>query len=270
VNKNFSVKQMKSALIAIKGKISDPQWAMLRAHYVYRTLSMKKIAFYGGYGGNFRAGNSQYGSLCGRIARQLRFSPKYAHDQTYVIATGDEARDEKGHSQWRMDDVVTRALEELDCVKPITDEASEKKEPLFLRRIVRQTQRKALINARKGQGKFRFDVIALWGCCSVTGCSLGKILVASHIVPWAQATNRERLDPFNGMLLTPNFDKLVDLLLVSFNDDGSILLSKNLTAEAVEVLGVKKSSRLRFVRPATLLYLRRHRRLFRDSEKSRN
>lgn len=266
MGKNFSVKRMKSALIAIKDKISDPQWGMLRAHYVYRTLSMEKIAFYGGYADS-RAGNSQYGSLCGRIARQLRFSPTYEHDQTYAIASVTPERDEKGHSQWRMDDVVARALEELDWVKSISDDASEKKDSLFPRRIVRQTERKALISARKGQGRFRFDVIALWGCCSVTGCSLGKVLVASHIVPWAQATNRERLDPFNGLLLTPNFDKLVDLFLISFKDDGSILLSKNLTAEAVEGLGIQKSSRLRFVRPATLPYLQRHRRLFLHREK---
>jgi hypothetical protein len=56
------------------------------------------------------------------------------------------------------------------------------------------------------------------------------------------------------MLLRPNFDKLVDRLLISFQDDGSILLSKDLTTDALESLGIRKASKLRLVRPATLPY----------------
>ena len=90
-----------------------------------------------------------------------------------------------------------------------------------------------------------------------------RALVASHILPWAScATNEERLDPFNGLLLTPNLDKLVDCCLIAFNDDGSILISKDLSAEQRNILGVSKQSRLRFVRPAMRPYLRRHRQLF--------
>lgn len=113
---------------------------------------------------------------------------------------------------------------------------------------------------------FRNEVVALFsGCCAVTGCSLSQILIASHIVPWKDATDAERLDPFNGLLLTPNLDKLVDRLLIAFNDDGSILLSKSLSAEVRMTLGVNEQSRLRFMRPAVLPYLHRHRRLFLDS-----
>jgi len=105
--------------------------------------------------------------------------------------------------------------------------------------------------------------MALWGICAVTGCSLSRILVASHIVPWERCvTARERLDAFNGLLLTPNLDKLVDRFLISFNDDGSILLSKNLGTEERVILGVSEQSRLRFVRPAMRPYLQRHRELF--------
>lgn len=137
-------------------------------------------------------------------------------------------------------------------------------------REVLETEREALIKARVGQGNFRTDVIALWGCCAVTGCSLSKVLVASHIVSWASCqTNQERLDPFNGLLLTPNLDKLVDRCLVAFNDDGSILLSKELTAEERSILGVSERSKLRFVRPTMLPYLQKHRELFRAGEESR-
>jgi hypothetical protein len=255
--KPFPVDQLKSALVAIRPKISDPQMSMLRAHYLYRTLSMERIANFGGYG-EYRAGNSQYGTLCGHIAREVGFVSPGA--QTYTIAESVE-RDHNGDAQCRMDDAATKAIEQAGWFSQVAEEKPEPMQP----EKVPQTEREALIKARVGQGNFRTDVIALWGGCAVTGCSMSKILVASHLVRWAAcATNQERLDPFNGLLLTPNLDKLVDPLLIAFNDDGSILLSNELTAEERAILGVSEKSKLRFVRPAMLPYLQKHRRLFND------
>jgi hypothetical protein len=55
--------------------------------------------------------------------------------------------------------------------------------------------------------------------------------------------------------------------LISFKDDGSRLLSKDLSAETMAVLGVGEKSKLRFVRPAALPYLRRQRKLFLQRER---
>ena len=85
-----------------------------------------------------------------------------------------------------------------------------------------------LINARVGQGKFRSAVLRRAGYkCEVTGLANKAMLIASHIIPWASdaADNKNRLDPNNGLSLTPNIDKLFDCGLISFNDDG-LLLSK--------------------------------------------
>jgi HNH endonuclease len=255
MDKNFTIEQMKAALLTVRSKISEPQMSMLRAHYLYRTLSMERIATFGGYG-EYRAGNLQYGVLCGRIAEQLGFVHR---SKTYTIASGEE-NDSEGHFQWQMDDVVVTALGELRWFPP----SSEPAKSVIPSESPQETEREALIKARVGQGNFRTDVIALWGSCAVTGCSLSTILVASHLVPWAAcATNQERLDPFNGLLLTPNLDRLVDRLLIAFNDDGSILLSKELMADELAILGVTERSKLRFVRPAMLPYLQRHRELFR-------
>ena len=258
MDKYFTVEQVKAALLAIQSKISVPQMSMFRAHYIRRVASMQKIAFFGGYG-EYRAGNLQYGLLCGRIARQLRFTSP--GDQTYTIASVSPQHDSEGHSQWQMDDVIFKALDQLGWFNSISDEAPDTSDSPVDYGEVTATERNALIKARVGQGMFRTDVITLWGRCAVTGCALEKILVASHIVPWALATNKERLDPFNGLLLTPNFDKLLDRRLISFNNDGSILLSKAISSEAWAALGINKNSRLRFVRPASLPYLQRHRRL---------
>jgi predicted restriction endonuclease len=98
-----------------------------------------------------------------------------------------------------------------------------------------------------------------------------SILMASHIVPWAKCeTNKERLDPFNGLLLTPNLDKLFDQGLISFKNDGTVLLSKELGAKQRAALGVTERSRLRFVRPTMIPYLKRHRDLFSKKLRTRN
>ena len=55
------------------------------------------------------------------------------------------------------------------------------------------------------------------------------MLVASHIKPWRVATDLERLDPYNGLLLIPNLDKAFDSGLISFDDKGKILISNALS-----------------------------------------
>ena len=115
MEKPFPVEQVKAALLAIRDKVKDAQLRMLKAHYGCRTASMEQIANLGGYGENYRAGNLQYGVLCGRIASQLGFTPE--GNKTFTIATAlPDQPDEKGHAQWRMDDVVATALEELGWV----------------------------------------------------------------------------------------------------------------------------------------------------------
>jgi predicted restriction endonuclease len=166
-----------------------------------------------------------------------------------------------------MDPIVVDVLSDLNWFPLVPSETSNDLTPRVRRR--KETEREALTKARVGQGPFRLDVIALWGCCAVTGCVLSEILIASHIVPWKVATKAEKLDHFNGLLLTPNLDRLFDKFLITFNDDGSILLSKSLTSEAKAALGVSEQCRLRFVRPAMLPYLRRHRRRYLELEESR-
>lgn len=90
------------------------------------------------------------------------------------------------------------------------------------------TLRTALVQARLGQGQYRKDLIRLWnGQCSVTGYSDPRVLVASHIKPWYLANNKERLDARNGLLLTPNLDKVFDKGLITFDpsNGGRILFS---------------------------------------------
>jgi predicted restriction endonuclease len=98
------------------------------------------------------------------------------------------------------------------------------------------TEKSTLVNTRIGQGKFREQLVAYWRGCSVTKYTNLRFLVASHIKPWRDCSNEERIDPFNGLLLLPNLDKAFDLGYISFEETGKIQLSPELECGAV--LGV--------------------------------
>lgn len=127
---------------------------------------------------------------------------------------------------------------------------------------VGETEKMVLRRARIGQGQYRQGILDAWGrCCSVTGHGPESVLVASHIVAWkACASNRERLDVSNGLLLTPNLDKLFDRGLISFMDDGRLVLAKGLTDKEARNLGVRDGMGLRNVPAGIVPYLQRHRR----------
>jgi len=101
------------------------------------------------------------------------------------------------------------------------------------------TTREILAQARIGQGKFRNDVLSMWGLrCCVTGSQILDAIRASHIKPWSHSTNTERLDPNNGLPLVATLDALFDAGLVSFLDDGILITSERISAEEQKMLGL--------------------------------
>lgn len=123
-----------------------------------------------------------------------------------------------------------------------------------------ETEAQALISRRKGQEKYRRSQIELWeGKCALTGVSVLSLLNGSHAKAWQYSNNHERLDPFNGFLFEARIDRLFDKYLISFEDDGKILISKQLDLETQSLLGINSSMRLRRVYAQNLPYLRFHR-----------
>ena len=123
-----------------------------------------------------------------------------------------------------------------------------------------KTEKQSLIQARVGQGRFRAELIHLWnGRCSVTGYPDSRVLIASHIKPWFSSSNKERLDPNNGLLLTPNLDKVFDRGLISFDSNtGKILFSPNIVEPSALGLSDKMSiSKLDATTSNYLLYHQR-------------
>ena len=112
-------------------------------------------------------------------------------------------------------------------------------EEIIGKKIPINTEKENLVKCRIGQGDFREKLINYWNGCSVTKFQKIEILIASHIKPWRDSNNEERLDLFNGLLLTPNLDKLFDKGYISFDNNGKILISKELIN--YEILGIHKN-----------------------------
>lgn len=123
------------------------------------------------------------------------------------------------------------------------------------------TEAERLVVQRVGQDLFRRALLDYWqGRCCVTGLAVPELLRASHIRPWAQCeTDAQRLDVFNGLLLSPHLDALFDGGWVSFTESGDMLVSPALPAEAVTTLGLAEPMKLAGLRPEHNAYLEFHR-----------
>ena len=125
-----------------------------------------------------------------------------------------------------------------------------------------ETERAALRSARLGQGKFRNALMKRWnGKCPLSTVAHPKLLRASHIKPWSSSNNFERLDPANGLLLSAAYDAAFDALLVSFSDEGAILLAPDFPEEAARAAGIDSRARIHCLEDAARPYLAEHRAL---------
>lgn len=103
-----------------------------------------------------------------------------------------------------------------------------------------ETERKQVINSRRGQGLFRNRVAERERQCRITRVDRPEHLVASHIKPWRVANNNERLDGENGLFLTPSIDHLFNDGFISFRDNGGLIISPVAYSESLVRMGVPK------------------------------
>jgi len=101
------------------------------------------------------------------------------------------------------------------------------------------TTKEAVINARRGQGKFRSNVETVEKSCRLTGVTNPSLLIASHIRPWRSCeTAQQRLDAMNGLLLTPDADLLFDRGFITFENDGEMRVSSRFDLDDLRRLGL--------------------------------
>ena len=115
----------------------------------------------------------------------------------------------------------------------VTDEAEQRERELLNRRDIGETQKLQLVKARRGQGLFRARVEIRERGSRVTGVEEKPLLRASHIKPWRDCTDTEKLDGNNGLLLAPHVDHLFDRGFISFSMEGDVLVSSRLREKRI-------------------------------------
>lgn len=153
-------------------------------------------------------------------------------------------------------------------IQPELLDVSQVAEPIpdYAFKMPNETEREGLVTSRVGQGAFRKRIIHRWEYkCAVTDFNKLDILVASHIVPWSDAFDNERLDVNNGILLSPTYDALFDRHFITFENSGKIVLTDTIEAQAFQKIGVTGKERIRSFSEYNHIYLDRHRARFHET-----
>lgn len=159
--------------------------------------------------------------------------------------------------------VMLKRIAELFASLPDNPlEQYQKKLAEFSDTEIQKTEADRIVKERVGQDIYRDALMNYWGgACAVTGCTLKEALRASHAKPWKDCTSdAERLNVYNGFLLTANLDALFDKGYISFTDDGLIMLSSEFAFDGADMrgLGINSDMKLRWVEDRHLEFLDYH------------
>ena len=114
--------------------------------------------------------------------------------------------------------------------------------------------------SRNGQGKYREELLEQCPFCPITMIADERLLIASHIKPWAVSTDKEKIDPYNGFMLSPMYDKLFDKGFITFTEDKHIILSDFISRQTWKKIGLKGTERFSMLpmEDKRLTYLKFH------------
>jgi 5-methylcytosine-specific restriction protein A len=179
--------------------------------------------------------------------RKLRKDSRSKHDDGVIDYLNQELERFVPRPQFDdAQDLNDSPLRDLEALQAVDDN-------------LRETERQVVRESRLGQGTFRRRLIQFWSECAVTGCGEITLLRASHIKPWRDSSNEERLDVYNGFLLLPNLDSAFDSGLISFQNNGKIIVSEKLPEEDREVLGICRDMEIDRICRYHVKYLEYHR-----------
>ncbi len=154
----------------------------------------------------------------------------------------------------------------IENVSRNADKKGNIKEKRILKEIdetpLKGKEREAFVNVRVNQGIFRERLLKCYpNKCCLCDVESPQLLVASHIKPWSECKEEERLDSDNGFLMCPSHDKLFDKHLITFENDGSIRISDSLTDNDRKGMHIKPGMKIKLT-DGNKKYLKHHRKAF--------
>ena len=103
-------------------------------------------------------------------------------------------------------------------------------------------KRQEISRAREGQGKYREKLLEQCRFCPITMIADERLLIASHIKPWAASDDNEKIDPYNGYMLSPLYDKLFDRGFITFTENRHVILSEFISPFTWRQIGLKNDT----------------------------
>ena len=185
--------------------------------------------------------NRQQGFSVNLLGEKTAFYEAIKYRRNYILSVYDTLQNEAAK------EILEKHIEEFDAILEYASELVDDSDVFFFlgalnNPYLENTSKKEMLDIRVGQYRFRRLVMSYWNNkCAVTGTK--HFLTAGHIKPWKDSDNAERLDVFNGLALSPVYDKAFDKGLISFGNDGKIIISKELKPEA-HLLGVSSEDKL--------------------------
>lgn len=122
-----------------------------------------------------------------------------------------------------------------------------------------ETVKEQIVKIRRGQAQFKLNVTHNEKKCRITGVDNIQHLRASHMKPWKDCTDQERLNGCNGLLLAPHIDHLFDQGFISFENNGDLLVSKALDSGILAMWGIDKVQNVGAFHPEQQTFLTYHR-----------
>lgn len=190
---------------------------------------------------NEKGQNRQRGFSVSRLGEKQAFYDSIKYRRDYILSVYDATDNDSAREQ------LERHIEELDAILEYATELVDDSDVFFFlgalnNPYLENTSKKKMLDIRVGQYRFRKLVMSYWNNkCAVTGTK--HFLTAGHIKPWKDSDDAERLDVFNGLALSPVYDKAFDNGFISFSNEGTIIISKELEGEA-HLLGINKNDQL--------------------------
>lgn len=172
-----------------------------------------------------------------------------AHEPS-PVKTGNLGAEDVAHSAKEV------APQEQESSTPVTEEPPLPPPPPT---PVNDTEKEQLTKARVGQGLYRKRLEEIECRCRLTGVSDMAHLRASHIKPWRDCSDAEKLDGNNGLLLSPHIDHLFDKGYISFSDAGDLLLSSTLEESVLTAWHLNNGINVGSFNARQRLYLAYHR-----------
>lgn len=150
-------------------------------------------------------------------------------------------------------DVLDMELDEIE----VEDDRHERE--LLNRGLIGPVERHQIVKSRRGQGVFRDNVESREPKCRITGVSNPRYLRASHIKPWRKSSDVEKIDGNNGLMLAPHIDFLFDRGFISFEDDGTLIVSTQIEDGTLESWGIPAEVNIGAFSNEQAVYLKFHR-----------